>query len=200
MEHRQVNINSSSWCLQCPQNPEKGIFPFNPLWQDRWHLQPNLAPGKCFSCYQLRCVSSTVSITRTCRTTRTFARSIFHLITSLSIGASCYSSKRVAKEESESCIWAGNFLVHSGMSQEILFESAFRRDILMSRETERLTNLWRAKWSVSYRESMCVSTYLYKNSNSQFYGTIWFSKHFSHCCFISPIPLCRNYCSSLFTV
>lgn len=92
MEHRQVNINSSSWCLHCLQNPEKGFLPFNPLWQDRWHLQPSLAPGKCFSRYQLRRVSSAVSVTCTCRTTGSLARSIFHLIAPLSIGALCYSA------------------------------------------------------------------------------------------------------------
>lgn len=99
VEHRQVNINSSSRCLQCPLNPEKGIFPFNPLWQDRWHLQPNLAPGRCFSRYQLRCVSSTVSITRMCRTTRTLARSIFHLITSCPLGHLATAQKGLQRKK-----------------------------------------------------------------------------------------------------
>lgn len=121
VEHRQVNINSSSWCRHCPQNPEKGILPFNPPWQDRWHLQPNLAPGRCFSRYQLRRVSSTVSITRTCRTTRSLARSIFHLISPLSAGAFRYSSKRVAEEDRESCIRAGDFLIHSQRFQQMCF-------------------------------------------------------------------------------
>lgn len=121
VEHRQVNITSSSRCLHCPQNPEKGILPFNPLWQDRWRLQPSLAPGKCFSRYQLRRVSSAVSITCTWRPTSGFARSIFHLIPPLSMGALCYCSNSVTKEESDSCIWAGNFLVHSWRPQQMLF-------------------------------------------------------------------------------
>lgn len=97
VEYRQVNINSSSWCLHCPRNPEKGILPFNPLWQDRWYLQPGLAPGKCFSRYQLRHVSSAVSVTCTCRTTGRLARSIFHLIAPLSIGALGYRLKKCCK-------------------------------------------------------------------------------------------------------
>lgn len=121
-EHRQVNINQhASWCLHYPQNLEKGILPFNPLWQDRWHLQPNAAPGKCFSCYQLRRVPSTVSITCTWRTTGSFAKSVFHLIAPpCPLGRRATDSKGVAAEENESCMWAGNFLVHSGKPQQIL--------------------------------------------------------------------------------
>lgn len=94
VEHRQVNINSSSWCLRCLQNPGKGVLPLNPLWQDRWHLQPNPALGKCFLCHQLRCVFSTVSIICICRTTSSLTMSLLHLIAPLSTGACCYRSKK----------------------------------------------------------------------------------------------------------
>lgn len=89
---------------------DKGVLPSNPLWQDRWYLQPSSASGRCFSCQKLRCTFSSVSLTCSWRTW-TVLPGVWALYSSLVYRGCCCRHRNCSKRRKQSCNQAGNFLV-----------------------------------------------------------------------------------------
>lgn len=87
-EHRQVNVNTHLDAYTIPQNPEQGVLPSNPLWQDRWHLQLIEHLGNVFTlpikdAFPPLCPSQPVGASQV----------LFHPVAPLSIGVFCWVKK-----------------------------------------------------------------------------------------------------------